>query len=71
MTLYHIDEHADTRTPYTFLQREELSNVQRIFEYTNFEVNVGNYIVPAQKDGLISQVIQIRDETSLEEYSKV
>ena len=65
-TLYHIDEHADTRVPKRFLTPIETNDLQKIFEYTNFELNVGNYIVPAQNDGLITKLIQIRSESEVE-----
>ncbi len=59
----HIDEHADTRVPETFLQKRDL---ETIFDYTNFVTNVGNYMIPAQKEGLVWEIFQIRDEWSLE-----
>jgi len=42
--------------------------LQKVFDYTNFFLNVGNYIVPAQKEGLIGEVLQIRGEGALKEY---
>lgn len=69
-TLYHIDEHADTRTPEKFLSLPELADEEAIFHYTNYTLNVGNYILPAEKDGLVSEIFQIRDEFSLREYQK-
>jgi hypothetical protein len=48
--LYHIDEHADTRDPGIYLLKPDSNNLQKIFEYTNFVLNVGNYIIPAQKE---------------------
>lgn len=64
-TLFHIDEHADMRSPDTFLSQSELGNVNSIFNYTNFTLNVGNYIIPAEKDGLVKKTYQIRTETAL------
>ncbi len=64
-TLYHIDEHADTRDPWEYLLKPESHDLQKVFEYTNFTLNVGNYIIPAQREGLIGEVIQIRSEESL------
>lgn len=63
--LYHIDEHADTRDPWVYLWKNSLDDLQKVFDYTNFTLNVGNYIIPAIKDGLIKEVIQIRSETEL------
>jgi len=49
--LYHIDEHADYRDADEKLEHTDL---QSIFNYTNFsKINVGNYIIPAEKEGLI------------------
>ncbi len=66
--LYHIDEHADMRDPWQYLLKPESEDIQQVFEYTNFFLNVGNYIVPAQKEGLIGEVVQIRSESALREY---
>jgi hypothetical protein len=44
--------------------------LQKVFEYTNFALNVGNYIIPAEKQGLISETIQIRSEDALKEYQR-
>ena len=65
-TLFHVDEHADYREPKTILEKTDL---QSIFEYTNFsDINVGNYIIPAEKQGLIWKTIQIRNTKNLEDY---
>jgi len=64
--LYHIDEHADSRDPDQILEKTDLES---IFNYTNFsKINVGNYIVPAEKEWLIRETIQIRNTFNLEEY---
>lgn len=68
-TLIHIDEHADTRDPGEYLLKPKSFNLEEVFNYTNFsKVNVGNYIIPAQKEGLIWDIIQIRNETNLLDY---
>ena len=65
-TLYHIDEHADYREPKTVLEKTDL---QSIFEYTNFsDINVWNYIIPAEKEWLIWKTVQIRNTQNLEDY---
>jgi len=48
--LYHIDEHADTRDPEKYLLKPDSRDLQKVFEYTNFFLNVGNYIIPAEKE---------------------
>lgn len=67
-TLIHIDQHADMRVPKVFLEKTELWDMNKIFEYTNFELNVWDYIVPAQKDWLIYRSIQLRDTQDFELY---
>ena len=68
----HIDEHADTRIPDPLISPMERGDVWKtegvsyIFHYTNFVANVGNYMIPAQKEWLIWEIFQIRDEASLE-----
>jgi len=68
--LYHIDEHADTRDPWEYLLKPDSQDLQKAFDYTNFTLNVGNYIIPAEKEWLIWQTIQIRGESALQEYIK-
>jgi hypothetical protein len=33
--------------------KADSQDLQKVFEYTNFFLNVGNYIIPAEKEGLI------------------
>lgn len=64
--LYHIDEHADYRNPEENFEKTDLES---IFKYTNFsKINVGNYIIPAEEEGLIWKTIQIRNTKNLEDY---
>ena len=67
-TLVHIDEHADTRDPGEYLMKPDSQDLQKVFHYTNYVYNVWNYIIPAQKEGLISKTIQVRNTHNLEEY---
>lgn len=67
-TLVHIDEHADTRDPWNYLIKPESLDLDKVFHYTNYVYNVGNYIVPAEKEGLIKNTIQVRNTHNLEEY---
>lgn len=68
-TLFHVDEHADMRDPEKYLMKPDSLDMQKVFQYTNFsEVNVGNYIIPAQKEGLLWDVVQIRNEKNLLDY---
>ncbi|NUJ98064.1 hypothetical protein HGA92_04740 [Candidatus Gracilibacteria bacterium] len=64
--LLHIDAHSDMRIPINILSSNNKNDLEKIFHYTNFELNVGNYIFPARELGLIQDIIQIRDDKSLE-----
>lgn len=66
ITLVHIDAHRDTRIPERNLSSEEAKDLQKIFEYTNSVLNVGNYIPPAMQEGLIGELISITSEAELE-----
>lgn len=78
-TLIHIDEHSDMREPKmsleVFLNNDtppEWSDfLEVIFRYTNEILEVGNYILPAQKDGLIGFIHSILTESQLQEYKKI
>ena len=43
-------------------------DLDKVFHATNYTYNVGNYIIPAQKEGIISDIIQVRSEFELEQY---
>ncbi len=67
-TLVHIDEHADTRDSQKYLMKPDSENLNKVFDFTNEVLNVGNYIIPAQKEWLIWNIIQIRNESNLKDY---
>lgn len=52
-TLIHIDQHKDMRVPERLYEGSSLDDA---FDYTNFYLNVGNYISPAQQAGLIGEI---------------
>ncbi len=66
--LIHVDEHADTRDPGKYLMKPASLDLDQVFHYTNYVYNVGNYIIPAEKEGLIWKTIQVRNTHNLEEY---
>ena len=67
--LYHIDEHADYRDPWEYLLKPESQDNKKVFEYVNFsKINVWNYIISAEKEGIIKETIQIRSSVALEEF---
>ena len=67
-TLFHIDEHSDLNRPEIFLLKPESEDLKKVFDYTNYELNVWNYIIPAIIEGIIWDVVQIRNETNLNQY---
>lgn len=62
--LIHVDQHKDMRKPVGKLKN---TNLDEVFRYTNEVVNVGNYIVPAQEQGLIGEIVFVTSELSLDD----
>lgn len=67
-TLIHIDQHRDTRVPERFFDGDTLEDA---FAYTNFQLNVGNYIVPAQKAGMIGETQLVTSGDALNDLEYV
>lgn len=67
-TLIHVDQHRDTRVPE---QPYQGSTLAEAFEYTNFHLNVGNYIVPAQSAGVVGDIHMVTSEDALRDLSFV
>lgn len=63
--LIHIDEHKDTRMPEKMIWNDEISDLNRVFDYTNYELNVWNYIEPAKNAWIIWDIIMIQGEDAL------
>jgi hypothetical protein len=55
-TLFHVDQHKDTRMPPAWLK--EPWTLEEIFSYTHEVLNVGSFISPAQKLGIFKEVVQ-------------
>ncbi len=70
-TLIHIDQHRDSRIPANFLTAAEAKNLDKVFEYTNTILNVGNFIPPAVKTGLIENVIMITGDAELKDFKTI
>lgn len=75
--LIHIDEHSDLwDNPYdiSIINNPDFFNLSRkeqddkIYRFTNYRCNVGNYIQPAIRDGLIKNRIRIENEYQVDEY---
>jgi hypothetical protein len=65
-TLIHVDQHRDTRVPDRGYEGRTL---QDVFDYTNFHLNVGNYVVPAQQAGLVGTIQFVTGEEALRDLS--
>ncbi len=70
-TLIHIDEHADTRDNDKNLYKLASYDLEKVFDFTNNVLNVWDYIIPAKNEGIIWDIIQIRNETNLRNYLKM
>lgn len=55
--LIHIDQHKDMRSPEKEIELG--ASIEQVFKYVNFDLNVGNFIVPALKNKMMSEVIII------------
>ncbi|SHK24715.1 peptide arginase family protein [Tepidibacter formicigenes] len=53
--LVHVDQHKDMREPNTYIK--DINDLENVFKYTNFNLNVGNFIKPALKLGIFSDVV--------------
>ncbi|MFA5828902.1 MAG: UPF0489 family protein [Candidatus Gracilibacteria bacterium] len=69
-TLIHVDQHKDNRIPESFLTKEDSTNLEKVFTYTNTVLNVGNFIPAAEHIGLIKEIIFVNSETSLLELAQ-
>ncbi len=67
-TLIHVDQHKDMRVPERDYQGSALEDA---FTYTNFHLNVGNYIVPAQRAGLVGEMLMVTGEDGLRDFGAV
>lgn len=66
--LVHVDQHRDMREPETYFEwgaREEIE-IEKVCQYTNFHLNVGNFIRPALKLGIFSTLEIIDSSTAFQ-----
>lgn len=63
--LVHVDQHKDMREPTAYI--DSVENEAEVFEYTNFELNVGNFIKPALRLGLFRDVLIIDSSRAFKE----
>lgn len=65
-TLIHVDQHRDMRAPEKLYEGKTL---EELFDYVNFHLNVGNYIVPAQQVGLVGETQFVTSEEALKDLT--
>lgn len=66
-TLIHLDQHRDTRVPVRPLPAH--ATLEDAFRYTNFHLNVGNYVVPAIGAGLVGDVLFVTGDSGLDDFA--
>lgn len=64
----HVDQHKDMRDPGVLLPANALSSATAAFRYVNDVLNVGNFIVPALRENLLSEVIQLDGDGAFENF---
>ncbi|WP_257982683.1 UPF0489 family protein, partial [Burkholderia pseudomallei] len=55
--LVHIDQHKDMREPEDY--NVDVNNMDDVFRYTNYVLNVGNFIKPALHHDIFSEAVII------------
>ncbi|MEJ8552811.1 UPF0489 family protein [Tepidibacter sp. Z1-5] len=63
--LIHIDQHKDMRDPEEYINN--IDSMEEVFNYTNFKLNVGNFIKPALNTGIFSEVFIMDSLSSFSE----
>ncbi len=67
--IIHIDEHSDLWDNENQLNLEQaIQNMEYAWDFTNLSCNVGNYILPAIKSGLVTRMIRIENEYQIDTY---
>lgn len=62
--LVHIDQHKDMREPENY--DVDVENIEDVFRYTNYVLNVGNFIKPALDHNIFSEAVIIDSTYGLE-----
>lgn len=63
--LVHIDMHSDLWANEHSIGPSDAFDLEKVWKFTNFSCNVGNYIKPAMEEGLIGEMIRIEGEQDL------
>jgi len=65
--LIHIDQHSDNReNKYHFELNRKENELEKVFNFCNQKCDVGNFIPPAIESGIITNQIQVRSTTTLQ-----
>lgn len=64
--LVHVDQHRDTRVPERMYDG---LTIEDAFEYTNFCLNVGDYVIPAREAGVIGDMQLVTSGEALGDLS--
>lgn len=65
--LIHIDQHSDNRENKNHLNLNRKENeLEKVFNFCNQKCDVGNFIPPAIESGIITNQIQVRSTTTLQ-----
>ena len=68
--LIHIDQHSDNReNKYNLKLNRKEDELEKVFHFWNEKCNVWNFIPPAIESGIITNQVQIRSTTALENLS--
>lgn len=77
--LIHIDEHSDlwnNAYDISIVDNPDFQNLspkeqaEKIYKFTNYSCNVGNYIQPALRDWLIQNIVRIENEYQVDQYTE-
>ena len=68
-TLIHIDEHSDLwDNPHNLEIDRAIADDTYTWEFANHSCNVGNYIQPALRSGLVGEMIRIENEYQIDHH---
>lgn len=63
--LVHVDQHKDTREPKEYI--DDIDDLKKVFKYTNYILNVGNFMKPALNINIFNKLIIMDNEKSFYE----
>lgn len=66
VTIIHVDQHADLRENCNDLDFGRIVDLEYVADFVDTKTNVGNYLPPLLRAGLISRVIRVEGTSALE-----